>query len=56
MKTTSNESEYLIVADLPDVKKEEVDGGKVVAKFENGVLRVHLPKGEVPSKQKIDIH
>ena len=101
---SEDDKEYLIVADLPEVKKEEVevgvengvltiagerksevedndekkkfhrversygryvrtfrlpdevDGDNIVAKFENGVLHVHLPKGGEIARQKIDIH
>ena len=101
---SEDDKEYLITADLPEVKKEEVevgvengvltisgerkheveekdekkkfhriersygryvrtitlpedvDGEKIGADFENGVLRVHLPKGaEKASKKQINI-
>ena len=100
---SEDENEYLVTADLPEVKKEEVQVGvengvltiagerkseidekdekkkfhrierhfgryvrtfrlpedvddqKIQAKFENGVLRVHLPKGADTPSRKIKV-
>lgn len=34
---------------------EDVDGGKVTAEFKDGVLKVHLPKGEQAKPKTIDV-
>ena len=34
---------------------EDVDDAKIAADFDNGVLRVHLPKGAHPARRKIKV-
>src|SRR6266567_648830 len=53
--------EYLIKAELPEVKKEDVkitmeDGTlTITADFKDGVLKVHLAKNEKPRPQQVEV-
>ncbi len=60
-----DEKEYLIKAELPEVRKEDVkvsvtvpesaDASKVSAEFKNGVLTVHLAKDEKAKPKSIEV-
>jgi HSP20 family protein len=47
---TEDDKEYLVKAEVPEVKKEEV---KVTV--QDGVLRVHVPKSEKTKPKKVEV-
>ena len=49
---SEDDKEYLIKAELPEVRKEDV---KVTAEFKDGVLMVHLAKTEQAKPQHIEV-